>query len=134
LVYRIAHALIGHKTLHAGELKAMERGRFEMAAFMNSEHFVGTGYLYNGTRQICRTRYHVDTYLEPSEDIENIIGKPYLLDQLKEIRGKIKPIELSLDSLFGSDWTLVLEDGRRLDFFITETITGTITPMTGFRS
>jgi len=101
-----------------------------MADFENLEQLVGTGYLYKGPEQICRTRYRVDTYLEWSEAI---VGKPYLFDQLKEIRGKINPIELSLDSMFGLDWTLVLEDGRKLDFFITETITGTIIPTTGFR-
>ena len=105
-----------------------------MADFENLEHLVGTGYLYKGSTQICRTKYRVDIYLEPSEAIsEAIMGKPYLFDQLKEIRGKINPIELSLDSMFGWDWTLVLEDGRKLDFFITETITGTIIPTTGFR-
>ena len=105
-----------------------------MADYENLEHLVGTGYLYNGPRQICRTRYCVDTYLEPSDAIsEAVAGKPYLFDQLKEIRGKINPIELSLDSMFGRDWTLVLEDGRKLDFFITETLTGTIIPTTGFR-
>ena len=105
-----------------------------MSDFENLEHLVGTGYLYEGPKQICHTRYRVDTYLEPSDAIsEAIMGKPYLFDQLKEIRGKINPIELSLDSMFGRDWTLVLEDGRKLDFFITETITGTIIPTTGFR-
>jgi len=94
------------------------------------EHLVGIGYLYNGPKQICRTRYRIDTYLELSDDI---VEKSYLLDQLKEIRGKINPIELSLDSMFGRDWTLILEDGRKLDFFIAETVTGTIIPTTGFR-
>lgn len=96
----------------------------------NLEHLVGTGYLYEGQKQICRTRYRVDAYLDLSEAI---VGKSYLFDQLKEIRGKINPIELSLNSMFGRDWTLVLEDGRKLDFFITETLTGTIIPTTGFR-
>jgi hypothetical protein len=109
----------------------LKRVRFDMADCENLEHLVGTGYLYSGPKQICRTQYRVDTYLEPSEDIE---GKAYLLDRLKEIRGKINPIEMSLDNIFGKDWTLVLEDGRKLDFFITETITGTIIPTTGFRA
>ena len=101
-----------------------------MANLENVEHLVGTGYLYNRQKQICRTRYRIDTYLEPSDDI---VEKTHLLDSLKEIRGKINPIELSLDSMFGRDWTLVLEDGRELDFFIAETVTGTIIPTTGFR-
>ena len=104
-----------------------------MADYENLEHLVGIGYIYEGPKQMFRTRYRVDAYLEPSEAISKaIVEKPYLFDQLKEIRGKINPIELSLDSMFGRDWTLVLEDGRKLDFFITETLTGTIIPTTGF--
>ena len=102
-----------------------------MTDFVNLEHLVGTGYILNGPIQICRTRYRVDTYLETSEEI---IRNSDLLDRLKEIRGKINPIELSLGDIFGRDCTLVLEDGRKLDFFITGTITGNITPTTGIRS
>jgi len=112
--------------LHAGK----PRGRFDTANLENVEHLVGTGCLYDRQKQICRARYRVDTYLESSD---YIVEKPYLLDSLKEIRGKINPIELSLGSMFGRDWTLVLEDGRKLDFFIAETVTGTIIPTTGFR-
>lgn len=102
-----------------------------MAGPVNLEHLVGTGYIFNGPIQMCRTRYRVDTYVETSEEM---VRNAHLMDRLKEIRGKINPIELSLDNLFGGDCTLVLEDGRRLDFFITETITGNITPTTGLRS
>lgn len=40
----------------------------------------------------------------------------------------------NLDSMCDRDWTLVLEDGRELDFLVAETIPGTITPTAGFRS
>ena len=104
LVYWTANALIGGKTLFAGKLKAMKKGRFEMADSVNLEHLVGTGYICNGPIQICRTRYRVDTYLETSEEI---IRNSDLLDRLKEIRGKISPIELSLYDIFGRNCTLV---------------------------
>jgi hypothetical protein len=104
--------------------------RLDMENSENIEPLVGTGYICKGLTKICRTRYRVDTYLAPSEDI---MEKSYLLDVLKELRVKIKPIEISLDSIFGRDYTLVLEDGRKLDFFITETLTGTIIPTTGIR-
>ena len=64
-----------------------------MAAFVNLEHLVGTGYLYNGPKQICHARYRIDRYLEPSADI---IGKSYLLDQLKEMSFPSRPARFAL--------------------------------------
>ena len=56
---------------------ALKKVRFDMANFENVEHLIGTGYIYNGPKQICRTRYRVDTYLEPSDDI---MENSYLFD------------------------------------------------------
>ena len=118
--------------LHAGELKAIKRSgliwRILRIWSIWSELVTS---IADQSKFVALDTASIPIWSRPKS--EAIVGKPYLLDQLKEIRGKINPIELSLDSMFGRDWTLVLEDGRKLDFFITETITGTIIPTTGFR-
>ena len=96
-----------------------------------SECLVGTGYVLEGSQEICRANYHITTLLDPSAVA--MIENPVKRDLLKEIRGRIQPLGISLSSLFGKDWTLALEDGKKIDFFIAETVTGRITPITQLR-
>jgi hypothetical protein len=96
----------------------------------NRERLIGTGYIYSHSKRVCCAKYEIETFLDTSTSTSD---DPKLIELLKEIHGNIKPIDIPFHSLFGrDDLTLSIEDGRKIDFFITETITGTITPKTGF--
>jgi hypothetical protein len=91
---------------------------------------IGTGYIYSRSKKVCCTNYQIETFLDVSTGVPD---DPNVIELLKEIRGNIKPIDIPLHSLFGKDdLTLLLEDGRMLDFFITETTAGTIIPKASF--
>jgi len=97
----------------------------------NRERLTGTGYIFSRSRKVCCAKYEIDTFLDDSTSTPE---DPRVIEILKEISGSIKTIDIPLHSLFGKDdLTLSIEDGRKLDFFITETIAGTITPKAGFR-
>jgi hypothetical protein len=95
------------------------------------ERLIGSGYIFSRWKKVCCVKYEIETFLDV---LTGTPDDPNVIESLREIRGKIKPIDIPLHSLFGKDnLTLSLEDGRKLDFFITETITGTITPKAKFR-
>jgi hypothetical protein len=102
-----------------------------MSSEDHRERLIGTGYIHSRSKMVCCAKYEIETFLDASASISD---NPSVIELLKEIRGNIKPIDIPFYSLFGKDdLTLSLEDGRKLDFFITETITGTMTLKAGFR-
>jgi hypothetical protein len=92
-----------------------------------SESFSGTGYILKGLRKVCPSHYRITKSLDSEFDSEDA----RIREMLCVIDCKIKPLGMPLTHLFGDDFTLTLEDGRKIDFFITETETGKVTPKAG---
>ena len=96
------------------------------------EHLIGTGQVFEGSKEISAIRYILDIF---QEKIESGTGSgTHIIDGFKEVCGTVDPIGTSSYELFGRALTLVFKDGRKMDFFVTSANTGSITPSSGIYS
>ena len=96
------------------------------------ELLTGTGRIYEGPSEISTVRYRVEVLQEKIECRTS--SGPNTADGLKEIRGTVDPIGASIYDLLDKTLTLVLEDGRKLDFFVPTRAPGRLLPVPGFIS
>jgi len=74
-------------------------------------HLIGRGHLYEGARQICLARYNIEVLRIPDHQTS---------DPDERVSGSIEPIGATITELFGRKLTLLLEDARKLDFYVTD--------------
>jgi hypothetical protein len=89
------------------------------------ELLTGTGCVYEGNKEIASVRYRIEVLQTKLENGSSII------DGLKEVQGMVDPISASIYHLFGKTLTLVFEDGRKMDFYVTDARTGSIAARAG---
>lgn len=83
------------------------------------ELLTGTGRVFEGSQEIATTRYRVEILQEKIESRTS--SGVHTLDGLKEIRGTITPVEVSIGVLWGKTLILVFEDGKRMEFSVSRT-------------
>jgi hypothetical protein len=88
------------------------------------EHLAGTGHVYDGLDSISKVRYNIEVWQEKIES--GTFSGTSIINGLKKVRGTIDPIDKSIMELFGKTLTLVFEDGRKMDFFVTNANTGSV--------
>jgi len=76
----------------------------------NLVHLTGTGRLYEGARQLCTVHYVIL--------VQRIATGTSDLDE--RISGIIDPIGATIKELLGRRLTMLLEDARKLDFYLTD--------------
>jgi len=95
----------------------------------------GTGRIYEGSQEIATANYHIEVFQEKIECITDTGMST--VGGLKELCGTIDPVDSSIRVLFGKDLTLVFEDGRKVDFAVSNANisanTGSIVASSGIR-
>jgi hypothetical protein len=93
------------------------------------EHLTGTGDVYEESRKVASVRYDIRVLQEKIESVTH--SGTNIIDDLKRVSGTVDPVDVSMHELFGKVFTLVFEDGRRMNFFVTNTQTGSISASSG---
>jgi len=87
------------------------------------EHLNGIGHVWEGGQDICKVQYHIEVLQDRIKLTSFGISR---IDGFKRIRGIVTPIGKSIHEIFGKTLTLVFENGKKLDFFVSSTSTGSI--------
>ncbi len=91
------------------------------------ELLTGIGSVFDASEKVCEVKYRIHVLQE------KIKIRTGTIDGLKDVRGSVEPIGVSIFNLFGKTLTLVFQDGRQMDFFVSNTRTGSIANAAGIR-
>jgi len=94
------------------------------------ELLIGTGHVFEGPKEIATVHYRIEVFREKIQSPAFSGSKT--VDGLIVILGAVNPVGASISVLFNKRaLTLVFEDGRKMDFFVSNAIRGTITNASG---
>ncbi len=96
----------------------------DQAYFKTVEHLVGVGQVFEQSKEVTSVNYNIKV-LKKMIKIRTMT-EASIIEGMEQIQGFVKPINNTL-ALRGENFTLVIEDGRQLDFFMSDLGTGAIT-------
>jgi hypothetical protein len=89
---------------------ALLNGSGSAKLMKNLVHLTGIGRLYEGARQLCTAHYDIQ--------VQRIAAGTSDLDE--RTSGTIDPIGATIEELLGRRLTMLFEDARKLDFYLTD--------------